>query len=393
MLRLPKMRFLFSLSVALCCVSAFEIRQAPLNLTTIAPWDPTPTEDPGFVRTSSQSRQLRPHPEVSVPGFETTVGRDGPVATTTLLPPPDIGSIIQSFLTTALPAIPVPTVHFEQSASGWTAASPRPGAPSSAAGPHFEVSTGSFGHPTVRQGDDGPQVTRGGPGATVPPYVPIPVVTPPPAITQGGLIFQPVPVTSVRVTTIDGKPTTIDAIVNYEVVVGSTTLAVGSPMTINNIVVALSINPSGSTVLVAGDQTTTLPSPTRATPGAQASGGLQAVSISTTVIQGTTQYILAGQTLAPGQAVTVGDIPISIGTSGGSTVLVMGDKTTTLASAPASTGLEWGPSTAPMPGIVTGNAPNRPAATSAQAGADASHPMPWVWMRLIAIAALLQPFV
>lgn len=328
-----------------------------------------------------------------MPGFETTVDRDGPVATTTLLPPPDIGSIIQSFLTTALPAIPIPTVHFEQSASGWIEASPRPGVPSSAAaGPHFEVSTDNFGHPTVRPGD-GPQVTRAGPGATTPPYVPIPVVTPPPAITQGGLVFQPVPVTSVRVTTIDGRPTTVDAIVNYEVVVGSATLAVGSPMTINNIVVALSINPSGSTVLIAGGQTATLPPPTRGTPGAQASGGLQAVSITTTVIQGTTQYILAGQTLAPEQAVAVGDIPISIGLSGGSTVLVMGDKTTTLASAPASTGLEWGPSSAPTPGVVTGDAPIRPAATSAQAGADVSHPMSWVWMRLIAIAALLQPFV
>jgi hypothetical protein len=290
---------------------------------------------------------------------------------------------------------PIPTVHFEKSEDGWMEVTTIPSVISSAAaGPHIEVSTDGFGHPTMLP-DGGPQVTRPGAGASVPPYVPIPIVTPPPAITQAGITLQPVPVTSARVTTVDGKPTTVDAIVKFEYVVGSATLTVGKPTTINNVAIALSIDASGSIVLVAGGQTSTLPPPARVSLGAQASGGVQAVSISTAVIQGTTRYILAGQTLAPGQAVTIGDIPISIGTnSGGSTVLVLGSITTTLASAPTTTGLEWGPSSAATPGIVTGNVPNKPAATSAKSGAEGSRPMCWSWMmRLIAFVVLAQPFV
>lgn len=324
----------------------------------------------------------------------TSMGRDTPSAVSTvLLPAPDIGSMIASFLTTAMPAAPVHTIHLEQSENGWSELTTNgPGVVSSAAaGPHLEVSTDGFGHPTTLT-VVGPQVTGLGSGASVPPYVPIPVVTPPPAITQGGLTLQPRPVTSVRVTTVDGKPTTVDAVVNYRYVVGSATLALGKPTTISNIVVALSVDSAGSTVLVAGGQTTTLFPPSRATQAEQASGGLQAVSISTTVIEGTTKYVLASQTLAPGQAVTVGDISLSIGTSGGSTVLVMGDLTTTLVSVPTTTGREWGPSTAPTPGIATGDTPRKPAVTSATAAAEALRPISRLLTRIVALVALAQPF-
>jgi hypothetical protein len=326
------------------------------------------------------------------------VVRDAPTVTTLVLPPPDVGSLIASFLTTAMPIAPVQTVHLEQSETGWLELiTPGPGIVSSeAAGPHLEVSTDGFGHLiTPPAPNNPPQVTQPGPGASVPPYVPIPVVTPPPAITQGGLTLTPVPVTSVRITTVDGKPTTVDAIVNFRYVVGSATLAVGTPTTIDNVPVALSIDRSGSTILVAGGQTTTLLAPARGGQGAaQASSSLQAVSISTTVIDGTTKYVLGGQTLAPGQAVTVGDIPLSIGTSGSATVLVLGDFTTTLlASVPTTTARDSGGSTAPTPSIATATGPSKPAATSATAAAEALRPISRLLTRLVAFAALAQPFV
>jgi hypothetical protein len=322
--------------------------------------------------------------------------RDAPTATALVLLPPDIGSLIASFLTTAMPIAPVQTVHLEQSETGWLELiTPGPGIVSSeAAGPHLEVSTDGFGHLiTPPAPNNVPQVTQPGPGASVPPYVPIPVVTPPPAITQGGLTLTPVPVTSVRIATVDGKPTTVDAIVNYRYVVGSATLPVGTPTTINNVPVALSVDSSGSTILVAGGQTTTLLAPARGSQGAQTSHSLQAVSISTTVIDGTTKYVLGGQTLAPGQAVTVGDIPLSIGTSGSATVLVLGDLTTTLASVPSTTPRASGGSTAPTTKIATATGPSRPAAASATAAAEALRPISRLLTRVLAFAALAQPFV
>jgi hypothetical protein len=310
--------------------------------------------------------------------------------------PPDIGSIIQSFLTTAtVPAAPAPTIHTEQSVDGWLEVT-------SAVfhGPHFEVSTDGFGQPTthvVPAPNNGPQVTTPGANTTPPPYVPIPVVTPPPVITQGAVTLQPVPVTSVKVTTVDGKPTTVEAEVNYRYVVGSATLAIGTPTTINNVVIALSLDSSGSTVLVAGDQTTTLPRPARAT---QAPADSQPnLEISTTVIEGTTKYILAGQTLAPGQAITIDNIPISIGTvgAGSSTVLVVGDMTTTLPVGPGAATTtspkEWSTSTAATPGIVSGNGSNKPAKPSATSSGEPSAraTMMSCWL-LVAFSALFPVF-
>jgi hypothetical protein len=300
---------------------------------------------------------------------------------TTALPPPDIGSIIQSFLTTAIPA-PAPSVHTEVSESGWEVVTSR------FHKPHMEVSTDGFDQTThvAPAPDNRPQVTASGAQVTEPPYVPVPVpaVTPPPVITQGGVTLRPVAVTSVRVTNVDGKPTTVEATVNYRYVVGSATLTPGTPATINNVVVALSVDAAGKTVLVAGDTTTTLP----AAPARAAQATTAAVQIATTVVEGTTKYVLAGQTLAPGQAITVGNIPISIGTAGASqTVLVMGDMTTTLAAGPTTTlQEERGPSSAVTPGVGGGNGPNNPSATTKASGeASCRAAMSW---RLIVESAL-----
>lgn len=343
----------------------------------------SPTEIPDVEppETHTQSRQLRPHPEATiteglgdVPTI-TSIGRDG-IKTAT---PPDIGSVIESFLTktlTAAPA-PIPSVHTERSESGWEVITQsRPLViPSPAAGPHWELSTDGFGQQHTNQVP--------GPGSIPGPYSAIPVVTPPPAVTQGGITFTPVPVTSVRVTTVDGKPTTLGSIVNYSYVVGTATIPINSPTTINNVPVAISINAEGSTILVAGGQTTTL------SPAPQAA---QAISISTTVVDGTTKYIIGGQTLAPNQAITVGNVPISIGANGRSTVLVMGDLTTTFA---ATTTKDWGPSSVATPGTVSGDgARNSAAATSAKSTAASAHTQTWAVAKILAIAvAVVRPFI
>jgi hypothetical protein len=348
---------------------------------------------------------LKPHLENPATGFDspttpTTVRNGGNVGST---PPsqPDIGSIIQSFLTTAMPVAPLPSIHLEKSDDGWQEATiDLPIRTGDSLPPMLEVTPDGSG-PVKTPGIPPsyiPQIT--GPMAHATPPVPnpqvilLPQVTPPPAITHDGVTLRPVPVTSVRVTTIDGKPTTVEALVNYRYVAGSITLQNGTPTTINNVVVALSVNPAGSTILVAGDQTTTLPSPARGTQGAQAADDTQALKLSTTVVEGTTKYVLAGQTLAPGQAITVGDIPISIGTSAGSTVLVMGDVTTTFTGAPPiTTSPAWGAPAVATSGVVSNNGNTRASTTSAKAGAASSRTISRLLTKLIGLAVLAQPFL
>jgi hypothetical protein len=364
---------------------------APSNQTTpAAPATPTSTGAPD-VATTSQSRFFKPHFESHVTGFETptSLGRD---VGTTSLPQPDVVSIIQSFLTTAMPMMPVPSIHLEKSEDGWQEASQS-----------LVIQTGDQHAPMIEVTADGwattavvppsytPQITntigRATPQVSGPQVVFLPQVTPPPAITQGGITLRPVPVTSVRVTTVDGKPTTVEALINYRYVAGSVTLQVGKTTTINDVVVALSVDSAGSTVLVAGDQTTTLPPPARGNQAPQTTGSSSAVTISTTVIEGTTKYILAGQTLAPGQAITVGDIPISIGTRDGSTVLVLGGSTTTFAGGPTTMSDSRASVAATSSGIHA-------ATTSAKAGSApnlrTTNPL---LTKLIGLAALAQPFL
>ncbi|KAH7411939.1 hypothetical protein DE146DRAFT_258794 [Phaeosphaeria sp. MPI-PUGE-AT-0046c] len=347
------------------CVSALAVRDSTATLNETA----LPSEDAEPPRT--QSRQYRPHQEAtrsdgfgSVPTTITSLGRDISQTTT----PPDIGSVIQSVLTktlTGAPA-PVPSVHTEKSESGWEVVTQKPlETPSQAAGPHWEMSTDGFGPHTN-------QVP--GPGATPGPYTPRPVVTPPPTITQGGIIFTPVPVTSVRVTTVDGQPTTLGSTVNYSYVVGTATIPINSPTIINNVPVMMSIDAAGSTILVTGSQTTKLPPPPQAA---------QTIRISTMVTDGTTKYVIGDQTLAPNQAITIGNVPISIGANGAKTVLVMGDLTTTFA---ATTTKDWGPSSAATPGSGS-------AATSAKSAAASAHNSSWVLAKILAIAAIVRPLI
>jgi hypothetical protein len=109
-------------------------------------------------------------------------------------------------------------------------------------------------------------------------------------------------------------------------VVASSTLAVGQSVTVSGTIVALTTDATGATVLVAGDSTTTLASPSQAAAMSHDSG------VTTTIVDGMTQYIIESQTLAPGHPVTIDGTPISIATVGNATVLVVGDATTTLSN-------------------------------------------------------------
>jgi hypothetical protein len=114
--------------------------------------------------------------------------------------------------------------------------------------------------------------------------------------------------------------------------------------------------------------------------------GLQ---IATTVVQGTTMYVLAGQTLAPGQPVTVDGITMSINTSGGLTVLAVGTVTTTLNASPNSgSGPDFGPSTAAPLGTIPGNGNAVPAATSTTAGGNKLNGLDISLPAVVAFAAL-----
>jgi hypothetical protein len=384
---------------------------APLNsTTTLAPWAPTQSDPPSWIEpdfppeTISQSRMLKPHPEVSVDGFEiettTLQSAQQPEGTVTALRLPDIGSVIESFLNTARPvASSAAGIHFERSEDGWGELTQSVPVPSFVqVSPVGEGSGGGSATPAASARvslDNGPQqtgpVTGTSPQVTSPPVVAVPQATPPPAITYSGITLQPVPVTSVRVLTVDGKPTTVSSVVNYRYVVGSATLQAGSTTTINNVAIAVSINSLGSTVLVAGDLTTTISPPAQAM---QATSLVQVVKISTTIMDGTTKYLVSGQTLAPGQAVAVNGISISIGVHGRSTVLVMGDVTTTFVGEMITTTstVEWGATLAATFGKVSGSGEKRPAATSTVAGSGQPRAKSWHLSKLVPLLALVPPF-
>ncbi|KAH7089586.1 hypothetical protein FB567DRAFT_305756 [Paraphoma chrysanthemicola] len=380
------MRYLRALQILALAtsVSAFAIRDTPLNLTTTAPWDPIATE----IDDPQGTPFYKPHLESKVDGFDspTTTSIDRNIATT-VPPKADIGSLIQSYLSVPI-SIASQAPHLEKSEGGWEIVTQDPTRPTDILNPpHVDAPVnGPNGAVTVVVPSENiPRVTLAG--------VTQPRVTPPPEITQGGVTFRPEPVTSVRVVTSDGKPTTVATAVGFQYVLGSETIAIGTT-TINNVVVALSIDSAGSTVLVAGGQTTTLPPVPQAIQAAQATDAPQALMVSTTIVDGTTKYVLAGQTLAPGQAITVGNVPISIGTAGVSTVLVVGDVTTTLPVG-SPTKAEWGAAASATPGVVGGNinSNTNPASTSARADADKSKAASWLLAAAVGIAALAQRIV
>jgi hypothetical protein len=282
---------------------------------------------------------------------------------TASITPIDIGVIIQTLISTAASREwAIPTVHFEDSASGWDDVTSTVHAESSATSwegttseaVHWESSASGW-EQTGRQ-DLSPQSTRYRtvevtndpwtkdlrPSQTIPPAgpqitsVPSKTITefpPPPAITHDGVTIRPIAVTRQTTVTLSDGLITMNEQVEFEVAVGSLTLSMGNPVTTNNVIFEVTTDTAGSTVLHAGDLTTTLPQPTAGEARTITDDTQEQLSIATAVISGTTKYILAGQTLAPGQPVTIGGTPISITTSGGGTVLYVGDRTTTLSAA------------------------------------------------------------
>ncbi|KAJ8113533.1 hypothetical protein OPT61_g4360 [Boeremia exigua] len=259
------------------------------------------------------------------------------------------------------------TVHWESSVPGWDftsswlfKSSATAQTPSSSMAAHPE-STANDWQSSSRQGLPEPESTSytpveasddpwtpsvQTPQATAParpeddqaPVTTIPnkVVTdfpPPPAITHGGVTIQPIALTHKPIVTApDGSLTTTDE-VEFQIPIGSSTLSIGTPITINNVVVSLTTDAAGSTVLYVGDLTTTLPKPSAGELRTVAGNAPERLNIATSIVNGTTKYVLAGQTLAPGQPVTLGNTPISIAFNKDGTILYVGDKTKTLSAA------------------------------------------------------------
>jgi hypothetical protein len=160
--------------------------------------------------------------------------------------------------------------------------------------------------------------------------------------------------------------------VEFQITIGSSTLSIGTPITINDVVVGITTDAAGSTVFTAGDVTTTLPKPSGGEVRTIAVTTPQPLNIVTVAINGTTKYVLAGQTLAPGQPVTVGDTPISITTSDGKTVLYVGDKTATLApdQSAIQTITDWASTSAGTQGSAVNSGSSAATPTSKKSGAS-----------------------
>lgn len=303
------------------------------------------------------------HVESSVTGFETITGAE---TRNTASPTSgiDIGSIIGTLFPPST-TYAAPTVHPEEPVSGWETGYPSySDVRTSSAGAHVEYPTtgweesfvppvptsmGAHHEITASQNDYEPgkpgpnealptqQQPPSKPGEYQPPMTTAPtkIITeypPPPAVTHNGITIQPTAATRKSTITLPDGVLTMTESVEFQVAVGSSTLNIGTPVTVNNVVVGLSTDAAGSTVLHVGDITTTLPKPAAGAVRTVTEDAPGRLNIVTGVIDGTTKYIFAGQTLAPGQPVTIGDTPISIATSDGKTVLYVGDKSTTLAT-------------------------------------------------------------
>jgi hypothetical protein len=312
--------------------------------------------------TSTSASDSRVRVDATVSDFDITTATIVQSHEPTVSTPINIGTIIQTLISfsTASSAWAIPTVHVEDSASGWDEPTSTVHHESSATGfgnpsselAHWESSATGWeqtGHrdllpetsryKTIAMTDDPwtknlrPSQTAAPAQVTNTPSKSITVYSPPPAITQDGLTVRPIAVTrQATVTLPDGSITTTGQ-VEFQVAIGSSTLSMGKPVTINNVVFDVTTNAAGSTVLHAGDLTTTLPRPTAGEVRTVADDTPERLSIATSIVSGTTVYVLADQTLAPGQPVTIDGTLISISTSGGQTVLYVGDRTTTLPAA------------------------------------------------------------
>ena len=304
------------------------------------------------------------HVESSVTGFETITGAETR-KTASSTSGIDIGSIIGTLFPPST-TYAAPTVHPEEPVSGWETGYPSySDVHTSSAGAHVEypttgweesfvppvptsISQGAHHEIPASQNDYEPgkpgpnealptqQQPPSKPGEYQPPMTTAPtkIITeypPPPAVTHNGITIQPTAATRKSTITLPDGVLTMTESVEFQVAVGSSTLNIGTPVTVNNVVVGLTTDAAGSTVLHADDMTTTLPKPAAGAVRTVTEDAPGRLNIVTGVIDGTTKYIFAGQTLAPGQPVTIGDTPISIATSDGKTVLYVGDKSTTLA--------------------------------------------------------------
>ncbi|KAF3053706.1 hypothetical protein E8E11_011553 [Didymella keratinophila] len=316
-------------------------------------WDTSTAGSDSRVRVDATASDFDLTTPTSVPSHE-------PIVSTS---PIDIGTIIQTLIppfSTASRAWAIPTVHFEDSASGWDEPTSTVHYESSATGfegpsselahwessatgweqtGHRDLSSETSRYRTIEVTDDPwtknlqPSQTAAPAQVTSAPSKTITDYPPPPAITHNGVTVRPIAVTrQATVTLSDGSVTTTGQ-VKFQVAIGSSTLKIGNPVTINNVVFDVTTDAAGSIVLHAGDLTTTLPRPTAGEVRTVADDTPARLNIATSVTSGTTLYVFAGQTLAPGQPVTIGDTPISITTSGGQTVLYVGDRTTTLPAA------------------------------------------------------------
>jgi hypothetical protein len=103
---------------------------------------------------------------------------------------------------------------------------------------------------------------------------------------------------------------------------------------------------------------------------------------------------VSGQTLAPGQAVAVNGVSISIGVQGRSTILVMGDVTTTFVGEMISTTsiAERDATTAATFGRVSGDGERQPAATSTVVDSGQPRAKSWQLAKLVPLLALVPPF-
>ncbi|KAF2789115.1 hypothetical protein K505DRAFT_378446 [Melanomma pulvis-pyrius CBS 109.77] len=161
----------------------------------------------------------------------------------------------------------------------------------------------------------------------------------------------------------------------YRYAIGSSLLTPGHPITLDGTTIAVTTDPAGAIVLIAPDATTTLPDPAPA-PTTSSLDNILA-HLSTTVVSGSTLYVFASQTLHPGHPVTLDGTVVSLATSSGATMLVVGTQTTTIDTAATTTvSAEFGALT---PGVVG----EGPAATAVAEGGAAFGRGRWGWVGLV----------
>ncbi|KAH8717042.1 hypothetical protein GQ44DRAFT_390988 [Phaeosphaeriaceae sp. PMI808] len=140
----------------------------------------------------------------------------------------------------------------------------------------------------------------------------LPLITPPPAITVGGLIISP---------TLIGGTT--------QFVLGDKTLAPGNAITVDGTIYSLPPDDRGTAIIVNGITSTLSRGPSGLALGSQ--------SITATVVDGTTAFIFSPtQTLTPGGVITFAGTTFSMPASASGSVIVINGLSSTLTNGPIS---------------------------------------------------------